>query len=128
MARSYYLDGIVDIASIKQLVWVIYGISAFGMLLGIANIFKSRSSGLRNILVCSCLGLLVIVWPVSADTDVLAPAFMVALFDGLTQGPQAALRAGTPLLLGSLFIILIGQVAGLLLDTKLIKGVTRKRS
>lgn len=54
--------------------------------------------------------LMLIPWSVAADSAALAPAWIVALFDGLIQQDARFARAGVPLVVG----LVLALVAGLL--------------
>lgn len=118
----------MELTLIKQLVWLVYGLAALGLIAGLIKLLKAWHPGLRNLLVCACIGGLLIPWQVNAEQPDLAPAFMVSLFDGLSLSPEEAMRAGTPLLLGSLLIMLLGQVAGLLLGSRMTRQNMAKKA
>ncbi|WP_245932401.1 hypothetical protein [Isoalcanivorax indicus] len=53
-------------------------------------------------------------WLVSEDTDTLAPAWIITLFDALIQAEGQALRAGLPLLAACVLALLLGGLVLLL--------------
>ncbi len=61
---------------------------------------KFSNASLRQYLRLSALVFFVVPWYASSDLEYLAPAWIIAGFEGVFEGGEAFWRAGTPLLLG----------------------------
>lgn len=60
--------------------------------------WKWRSALVRQLFCSSVLVLLIVPWYTSAELDFLAPAWIIAGFEGVFEGNGAFWRAGAPLL------------------------------
>lgn len=100
--------------------WLIY-------LLGVAIIMgcgwlwtaRLRSGDLRLLLRLGVLVFLIVPWHVSPEDDSLAPAWIMAAFEGIFEGGEAFWRAGTPLLAA------LALVLGLTLVVQIIRRFSR---
>ena len=74
--------------------WVIYLLGGSGCLLGVWLVVKNWPARIRRFLMAFLAVLIYLPGLTQADMSFMAPAFLISLFDGLTYGPDAMLRAG----------------------------------
>lgn len=74
--------------------WGVYLISAAGCLVSLILITKKLPSRVKQLLYISVAILLYLPWKTTPDKDYLSPAFLTAIYDGLSHGPEAMQRSG----------------------------------
>lgn len=94
-----------------QLAWGIYLAAALGFLLLLRHWMQAYlSAGWLVTLLLLLTALLLTPAPAASESESYAPAWLVAVFDLLTHGSQALMRAAEPLLLMLLLAIALGLV------------------
>lgn len=104
--------------------WLVYLLAAtvFYAILWKITAFLS-SAWLPYVLRGVAAAIILTPWYTNSQETLLAPALMIVMLDGITIGPEAAIRAVVPLILA---IILSLIVAGILLFLN--KYIANKRS
>jgi len=96
--------------------WSVYLISAGGLIATAWTIAKTfQSSDARRLMLSLVSVFILMPWYVSEGQSYLAPAFLVALLDAVTESVQQASRAGVPLLAGLILCVFINVLASWLL-------------
>jgi hypothetical protein len=98
-----------------RLAWAIYLVGALGFLLLLRHWLHSHiSAGWLVTLLLVLAALLLTPAPAASDSESYAPAWLVAVFDLLTHGAEALMRAAEPLLLMLLLAIALSLVFNVL--------------
>lgn len=92
--------------------WLLYLVGAVLMLLLCWWLGRRAPALLMTPLVVVLAVLLIMPWSVAPESASLAPAWVVALFDGLIREGESFRRAGIPLLSASLLALLPGVALG----------------
>jgi len=91
--------------------WAIYALSALLVMLVTFRITRNWNTGVKAFLRVTILVLMAVPWYVDGTQGVMAPAFTISVFEGLTSGGNQWMRAGLPLLsvlVISYFVLVIG--------------------
>lgn len=96
--------------------WMIYAGGVAGFLLAWWFITRNIAfNELRQLLRFIPMVALLVPWHADLDSIYLAPAWVIALIEGVFEGPAAFWRAGTPLLFAlvlMLIMVTIGKLIG----------------
>lgn len=91
-----------------MIVWACYLLSAAGLTLAWWRLTSAVAwSQLRQVLRALIVMLLFTPWTLEGQPQFWAPAFIVASLDALSDGVQAASRAGIPLLVAELVGLIV---------------------
>ena len=92
--------------------WVIYVLAGMGLFLAFRALTRFITyAPLRDVMRALWVVFLFMPWPSYGAEESLAPAFLIAAFEGLTQTYEQGLRAGIPL---SVAMLATGSVVFLL--------------
>jgi hypothetical protein len=69
-----------------------------------------RSKEARQLLRLSAVVIFTVPWYASPDLDYLAPAWLIAAYEGIFERPEAFWRAGAPLLTALTIVIAIALI------------------
>ena len=90
--------------------WSVYLLAASGLFFGFWQITRSLPwMFIKNVIRVSVIVFLFMPWFSYSDQEYLAPAFLIAAFEGLGQGSELWKRAGMPLIfaLSGAFVLTI---------------------
>lgn len=79
--------------------WVVYLLGGTGFLLGLWLLIRRWHPRIKRCILVLFAVLIYVPGVTRPDMDFMAPAFLIALFDGLTYGVEAMARAGQSLII-----------------------------
>ncbi len=93
--------------------WIVVGVAGLGALAGIFVLTRSiKTAWLRSLLRCLAAVWLMLPWRIEVVADQYAPAFIVALFEGVFRAEGNPRPALTVLALASIAVIVLFLIVG----------------
>lgn len=98
--------------------WAVYLIASFGLIACLWYITWPFYAWIKHPLRTCSIVFLLMPWTVAADIQLLSPAWLTALFDGLLKEDVTFTRAGFPLLAALVLALLLSLAATLVFQRK----------